>query len=63
MPRGVLSTARQLRAQAQTVAAQERDVKGQVAAVDSFAGQINNAIVGTIIGKLQDELDSRPTLP
>jgi hypothetical protein len=63
MPRGVMTTARKLRAQAQTVAAQERDVKGQVAGVDTFANAINNAIAGTIIATLQDELDSRPTFP
>lgn len=63
MPRAVLPMARQLRAQAQSVAAQERDVRGQVEKVDTFANQINNSITGTIIGKLQDELDARPTFP
>ena len=63
MPRAVLPVARQLRAQRQVVAAQERDVRGQVGQVDSFATAINNSIPGTIIATLQDELDARPTFP
>lgn len=59
MPRAVLSAPRQLRAVAQIQAAAQRDVIGQVQVTNTLANAINNSVTGTIIGNLQDVLNSK----
>lgn len=58
MPRARPSPARTNRIMAQAVAAQQRDVAGQVSAVVELADTINGAIPGGVAETLQNRLDT-----
>ncbi|WP_292960573.1 hypothetical protein [Novosphingobium sp. UBA1939] len=58
MPRAKPSAARTNRIMAQAVAAQQRDVAGQVSAVVELADTINGAIPGGVAETLQSRLDT-----